>query len=428
MANRLKDLKITSTDLVEQGANPDAHIRLFKRRGGADPNDPGHDKNIIQKAAAAIAETLAGLFGKAAADPEPVAKDAKTFDEEMERERLRRITCQLWDFCYALSDSLSSIVCDGELTEDGKRDMMFTSLDEFGDTMRDAIPIWAAGDKVNVEGDGNVVAKSTTQQAALAELQGRYVKAVEVEIEIDEDDDEDDPDDEDVEAGKGKKVCKESIHKSATGQTEKEETDTMKIDKSKMTPDERAALEAIEKKYGTAEPEGDGAADTGTGSGDGGGDVTKGGAATATPELHPEVKKALDENAALRTQMEAMQKSLEIKDLTVVAKRYEIIGKNAEELAEKLYGLKKAGGTHYDDTVALLDEQVALVEKGGLFAEIGTARVGASGTDTALGAKAAELRKSNTDMSSPEAVIKAFEDNPELAAQYEADYAKGGRR
>ena len=421
MATKLKDLKITSTDLVEQGANPDAHIRLFKRRNGAAGDGQSPDMNFIQKAAAAIAETLAGLFGKGTTGT--VEKDAKTFDEEMERDRLRKVTCQLWDFCYALSDSLSSIVCDSELTEDGKRDMMFTSLDEFADTMRDAIPIWAAGNKVEVEGDGSVVEKSAGQKAAITELLAKYHIAEAVGKADGDDDPEDDP--ESVEAGK--KECSDGgIQKSATGQTEKEETETMKIDKSKLTPDERAALEAIEKKYGTAEAEGDGAGATGAGDG---GDVAKGtAAAPPAPELHPEVKKALDENAALRTQMEAMQKSLEVKDLTVIAKKYEIIGKNAAELAEKLYGLKKAGGTHYDDTIALLDEQVALVEKGGLFAEIGTARAGANGTDTALGAKAAELRKTNTDMSSPEAVIKAFEDNPELAAQYEADYQKGGRR
>jgi hypothetical protein len=195
----------------------------------------------------------------------------------------------------------------------------------------------------------------------------------------------------------------------------------MKIDKSKMTPDELAAFEAIEKKYGVAEPDVKPAVETGDGN------VAKGkesvpASEAAAPELHPEVRKALAENQKLTAQIEAMQKSLEIKDLTVVAKKYEIIGKKAEELAPKLYDLKKAGGTAYDDFVGLLDEQVTLVEKGGLFAELGTSMSGLSGADAELGATVTELKKNNSGMTTPEAIAKAFEDNPELAAKYEAEY------
>ena len=200
----------------------------------------------------------------------------------------------------------------------------------------------------------------------------------------------------------------------------------MKIDKSKMTPEELAALEAIEKKYGIAEPD--------VPAGDATGGVAKGdetppaapdAGAGATPELHPEVKKALESNAALTVQIEALQKSLEIKDLTAIAKKYEVIGKKSDELAPKLYDLKKAGGTAYDDFVGLLDEQVTLVEKGGLFSELGTARSGSLGTDGELSGAVAEIRKSNAGMTEAEAIIKAFEQNPELAAKYDNDYYKG---
>ena len=40
-----------------------------------------------------------------------------------------------------------------------------------------------------------------------------------------------------------------------------------------------------------------------------------------------------------------------------------------------------------------------------------------------IGIKAQELQKAAADgLSSPDAIIKAFEENPELAAQYEAEY------
>lgn len=190
----------------------------------------------------------------------------------------------------------------------------------------------------------------------------------------------------------------------------------MKIDKSKMTPEEQATLAEFEKKYGIAEP-------------------SEGGIPTPTPAsdaadggtLHPEVRKALAEFQEMTKRRDAevaeLKKSLELERLTTFAKRYEVLGKKAPELAEKLYELKKAGGTVYDDYVALLDESVATLTKGGLFGEIGSSRQGSAGTEQTLGIKAAELTKSvQGGMTAPDAIIKAWEENPELAAQYEAEY------
>lgn len=87
------------------------------------------------------------------------------------------------------------------------------------------------------------------------------------------------------------------------------------------------------------------------------------------------------------------------------------------------YDLKKAGGTVYDDYVALLDENLAMLGKSRLFGEIGSNRQGSAGTEESIGIKAAELAKSaNGGMTHADAVIKAFEENPELAAQYEQEY------
>ena len=123
----------------------------------------------------------------------------------------------------------------------------------------------------------------------------------------------------------------------------KEEYDTMKIDKSKMTPEEISILEDYEKRYGMDEtpvPE-----DT-----DG---VTKGAEdvpaddgveKSAEPALHPEVQKALSDMRAAydeqTKQMEALQKSLDIERLTTMSKKYEVLGRKPEELAAKLYDLK----------------------------------------------------------------------------------------
>ena len=386
MPFRLKDLKITSTDLVEHGANPDAHIRLFKL---ADKHDNSESReSIMQK----VIDAITGVFGKS----------ATTFADELDERKLREVSGQAWDYSYMLSDSLYSIIFDSELTEDEKRSKMNTSVDQFCETIRTAIPQWAAGNTVEVRREDSVVAKSDAQRAALEELIERYAITVEPEPVQPND----------------------ATQKSTTYQ--KEETDTMKIDKSHMSPEELAALEAIEKKYGIADT--DEKADPDKKDADNvekSGEPTVTETVTTTTELHPDVKKALESNAALVKEVDELRKSLEIERLTGVAKKYGIIGKKPDELAVKLYDLKKAGGTHYDDTIALLDEQVILAEKSGLFSELGTSRSGVSGTDTEIGAAASELKKSNADITTPEAIVKAFEGNPELAAQYEADYLNG---
>ncbi len=75
-----------------------------------------------------------------------------------------------------------------------------------------------------------------------------------------------------------------------------------------------------------------------------------------------------------------------------------------------------------EDTIALLDEQLVLVEKGGLFSEVGRNTSGGVSAGSELDAKAAEIQKANTGMSQAEAIAKAYETYPDLAAQYEKSY------
>ncbi|MCL2388112.1 MAG: hypothetical protein FWC89_11290 [Defluviitaleaceae bacterium] len=366
MATKLNDLKITSTDLVDAGANPDAKISLFKRG----------------------VTFAAGLFKKSTS----VAKEAETFNDKADRAKKYEICDQIWDYCYAFKDSLYSIVHDGDLDDDARSDMMFQSLDEFAEALRNAIPIWSALKCLTI---GEAVVKCEIQKAAFESLMSQYSPITPV-----------------AETASGESPA------SQVEKHKKEEFNTMNIDKSKLTPEELTTLEAIEKKYGgEATPMGDVSKGT---------DTLVVSSAGAIPELHPEVKKALDENKAMAAQMAELQKSLEIKDLSIVAQKYEIIGKKADELAPKLYELKKAGGTAYDDFVGLLDEQVTLVEKSGLYGEIGTARSNTgSVAGSAFDAVVAEVRKNNPNMSQAAAIAKAYEENPELAEQYENNYTGG---
>lgn len=206
--------------------------------------------------------------------------------------------------------------------------------------------------------------------------------------------------------------------------TAKGAQEDMKIDKSKLTPEELAALEAIEKKAGIqddpapegnpsptakptatptqkfAEPSAPAAPAT-----DDGEDIYKG--------LHPAVKAELER---LRKQADAVEE----RELQDVAKKYEIIGKKADELVPTLKSLKAAGGDAYDQMIAVLDASVAAVEKSGLFSEFG--KRGASGESDAWAAieKHAEtIQKSAPTMSWAQAVDKACEQHPELVHDYE---------
>lgn len=135
----------------------------------------------------------------------------------------------------------------------------------------------------------------------------------------------------------------------------------------------------------------------------------------AKSALHPEVAKALAE-------VEEMKKNLEMKELHEVAKKYSVLGKKEDELADTLYAMKKSSPENYNSYIALLDEQVGMVEKSGMFTEIGkSGHGGVPGGDveSKIGTIASEIQKSAPEMSRAEAVMKAWEQNPELLAQYE---------
>ena len=137
---------------------------------------------------------------------------------------------------------------------------------------------------------------------------------------------------------------------------------------------------------------------------------------TAKSELAPEVKAAMEELASLK-------KSFEMKEMTEVAKKYAPLGKKEAELAQTLYEMKKSNPANYDAYIAILDESLGIVEKSGMFAEIGKSAGGSGNsgsTEQKVQARAQEIMKSE-GLDYVSAVAKAWED-PELAAAYDAEY------
>lgn len=137
--------------------------------------------------------------------------------------------------------------------------------------------------------------------------------------------------------------------------------------------------------------------------------------------LTPAVKKALEE-------VENLKKSYEMKELENVAKKYEVLGKKASEEAAVLYDLKKSGESNYNAYIAAMDAQVSLVEKSGLFSEIGKSgsynftSVKKSEPETQIETIAKSYMEKDPNLGYVDAVAKAWENNPQLMAAYDEEF------
>ena len=141
-----------------------------------------------------------------------------------------------------------------------------------------------------------------------------------------------------------------------------------------------------------------------------------------------DTKKSADPQlTAALERLETLEKSLAMNEFTEIAKKYAPLGEKEEELAQTLYDMKKSNEANYEAYIAVLDKSLGLVEKSGIFTEIGKsgAAYGASGgTIGKVEAIASEIQKSDPAMSREAAIAKAWETNPELIAEYEREYSK----
>ena len=169
---------------------------------------------------------------------------------------------------------------------------------------------------------------------------------------------------------------------------EEQEQESEEMDVNKMNEDDKAVYEALKKKYETEEPK--------------------------QQTLHPEVKKALKEAETAKQELQELKKSLEMKEFENIAKQYEVIGKNTEELATKLYGLKKSNEQSYNDYIAMLDEMVEMTQASGIFKEYGSSRAGTGSKKQQAEQRIQELMKSDTSLSYEAAFTRVCEESAEL--------------
>ena len=167
---------------------------------------------------------------------------------------------------------------------------------------------------------------------------------------------------------------------------EEQESEEMNI--NKMNEYDRAVYEALKKKYEPEEPK--------------------------QQTLHPEVKKALKEAETAKQELQELKKSLELKEFENIAKQYEVIGKNTEELAAKLYGLKKSNEQSYNDYIAMLDEMVEMTQASGIFKEYGSNRAGTGSQKQQAEQRIQELMKSDSNLTYQQAFVRVCEESAEL--------------
>ena len=425
MATKLKNLKIKKVDFVDEGANPDAHIKLFKMKDSKE--QPIEEDS--QKGSGSILKKLFCFIGKAAgmaqeeidsAVDEIQKGDSISFKEKLNETKNRKIADEIWDICYALQSSLCSILCDEEMDSSNAATAMQESLEEFIEVVKAAISQWASGKEASV-----VIKNEELSQTDLEIMKSATERLNEVI--------------EKAAVQKDKQKQFDSI------QNQEGDRKEMKIDKSKLTDAEKAFLESIEKRYGTEEQvqsqDDNSTISAAQAEGTKTEPVMTKSVTQTEKSLQAKEQPTLSSNQQVNepdniykglhpvvaTELEELKKfkqAAEDRELSDIAKKYAIIGKKEEELVPLFKSLKAAGGTAYKDMIAVLDQAVETVEKSGAFSEIGKSghNSNISGEAwTEAEAKATELRKSKTGLSMAQALDEVFINNPELAKRCEEE-------
>ncbi|WP_027406170.1 hypothetical protein [Anaerovibrio sp. RM50] len=385
MAYKLKNLLITNVDFVDAGANQRANILITKKaqEGGEQDMTP-ENKNPVTKFLSSIAKKL-GFSEKDVADSiAEIAKgEAMTFNDAKAKQDIYRVYGEIDDVCWALQNSLRSILEDDDVAD--KISMMKQSVDEFSASVKGCADSWGAKKPAGI---------SKKNPEAPAEDPA--------------------PENKDVEN---------------TSEVEKNKEDNvMEIDKSLLTPAELAFLEEIEKK--AMKPATDKADEV---------EKKEQVADNPTPEEKTEesvekkvqtvevsvtaddIFKSLPEKLSnVLKGIEEKMSQFEDKELTELAKKYEILGVKTEDMVPMLKSIKDNKAV-YDAVIKRFDDAVAAIESSGIFAEVGK-RGKAESTDDAwnkIEKHAEEIIKSHPDMDYHKAVDMACQQHPELVREYE---------
>lgn len=359
---KLKKMKLTSVDLVRRGANQEAYINLYKSAG--DPENPN-----------------------APAEPPESPNPAE-------------IPQGLWK---SIVDLVKGFMSTNEGEEDSHEEP--EEVDKSADTFKDRMMQqeirdnrWKYQDALNCsiesilnDNDISDEEKVSMMNTSIEQFANAYKELCEKLV---------------TTANKTEEPKMVGKSQEEVPEETEEGEEEMKIDKSRFNPEELAAYEMLIAK-GRVEDDIEKEED----------EEEKEFPLPKKDELHPEVKKALDEMAAFR-------KGIEMKEMADIAKKYSILGKNEAELASTLYDMKKSSPASYDAYLAVLDQNLELVNKSGMYEEIGKSSRGLAGgsTEDKIHGIAKSYIEKDPSMDYNTAVLKAWENNPELMAEYDGTY------
>ena len=381
---KLKDLTVKKVDVVDVGADQQADILITKR------DDAGEEpfyKRFFRKFCSAMN-----------LDTEDVRKavEAEGFGEKMAQRQMDKVRDEIWNACFALQDSLVSILLDNEVED--KAGSMEGSVEQFTAFVKDAVAKWSAGNTSNA-----VREPEPADSYAVAKMQEMIEKS----------------------CGSGSKKQKPVIKESPEGTPVEKEDEEVKFNTEKMSPAEKMVFEDLKSRYGVEEGS-QGPAGGKTEKSDDKGNV-KDEVAKAVDAAMAEIQKSLSAQVSgilepMRKRAEQMQEA----ELIEVAKKYEVTGIMPDKLVPILKSMKQASSEAYDNFIATMDANVEAIEKSGLFSEIGKSGHDGNGasmtSDQAwetIEKKASDLMAKEPSLTQAQAIDRVCQANPTLVHAYE---------
>lgn len=372
---KLEDLEVKKIDAVDIGADQKANIRIKKRGGAEEPKG-----NFFKRFFNAFCDSL----GVNSEDVRKSMEDeATSFDDVMNEKKIYDVRDQIWNACNSLEQSIVSILLDKECED--KQAAIAQSIDQFKAFSDDASKSWIKLERAATDKEDTVVA----DDFEIAKMQEVIEKSCDPET---------------INKEKETEVVKENnMAFDISNMTEEEKKEALKAlqaDASKESTEKRfnsgagedQIQEAVNKAMSNAME-----------------DVTKNFSDMMAKIMEPIQKRA----------EEAEQKSLE-----EVAKKYELLGTKAEDLVPVLKSMKETSDEAYNNFIASMDNNLAVIQKSGLFEEIGKsggAHTGNNDTEGAakMNAKVAEIKKSMPNLTDAQAQDIVMQNDPELRAMFD---------
>lgn len=367
---KLEDLEVKKIDAVDIGADQKANI-LIKKRGGAEEPKENFFKRFFK-----------GFCDSLGLNSEEVRKsmedEATSFDDVMNEKKIYDVRDQIWNACNSLEQSIVSILLDKECED--KQAAIAQSIDQFKAFSDDASKSWIKLERATTDKEDTVVA----DDFEIAKMQEVIEKSC-------------DP---------------ETINKEKETEVVKE--NNMAFDISNMTAEEKKealkALQADAKKEDTSKRfTGDGAEDQ----------IQEAVNKAMSNAMEGVTKNFSDIMAKIMEPIQKRAEEAEQKSLEEVAKKYELLGTKAEDLVPVLKSMKETSDEAYNNFIASMDNNLAVIQKSGLFEEIGKSGGAHTGNDDTEGvakmaAKTAEIKKSMPNLTDAQAQDIVMQNDPEL--------------